>query len=299
MSEERDYAAIEAGLAKIAHEVRQCTACELHKGRTRAVPGEGPVNAEIMFIGEAPGRNEDQQGRPFVGQAGKLLEELLAEIGLTRHDVWIGNVVKCFISPDVKIYTATGYRPIKDLCLGDRVLTHRGHFRPIVYLRPHEFLPAGSEVVELIAQSGTDTAGQVCLTVTPEHPFLVNGQWTPAAQIKPGDAIRALGERCVICKQPFYARYDNEHRHQRITCQHCQVQLVGRHIASDARVIARLPGRQDSSVRTLTEGNRRIDGPVAPPRVAPRQEQVYIDIDVASITLKRTQQSAVLYNIGV
>jgi DNA polymerase len=95
MNEERDYDAIAAGLAEIAAEVNQCTACELHKGRTRAVPGEGPVNAEIMFIGEAPGRNEDLQGRPFVGQAGKLLEELLAEIGLTRNDCWIGNVVKC------------------------------------------------------------------------------------------------------------------------------------------------------------------------------------------------------------
>src|SRR3712207_2443033 len=95
MDEQRDYATIEAGLAEIAAEVNRCTACELHKGRTRAVPGEGPANADIMFIGEAPGRNEDQQGRPFVGQAGKLLEELLAEIGLTRDDVWIGNVVKC------------------------------------------------------------------------------------------------------------------------------------------------------------------------------------------------------------
>src|SRR5215210_3587611 len=95
MSDERDVEAIAAGLAEIAAEVNQCTACELHKGRTRAVPGEGPVNAEIMFIGEAPGRNEDLQGRPFVGQAGKLLEELLGEIGLTREDVWIGNVVKC------------------------------------------------------------------------------------------------------------------------------------------------------------------------------------------------------------
>ena len=95
MEETRDYEAINAALELIADEVRHCTACELHKGRTRAVPGEGPVNAEIMFIGEAPGRNEDLQGRPFVGQAGKLLEELLAEIGLTREDVWIGNVVKC------------------------------------------------------------------------------------------------------------------------------------------------------------------------------------------------------------
>ncbi len=95
MEDERDLEAIAAGLAEIADEVNRCTACELHKGRTRAVPGEGPISADSMFIGEAPGRNEDLQGRPFVGQAGKLLEELLAEIGLTREDVWIGNVVKC------------------------------------------------------------------------------------------------------------------------------------------------------------------------------------------------------------
>lgn len=95
MDEISDYQAITEALQHIAAEVSVCTACELHKGRTKAVPGEGPANAEIMFIGEAPGYNEDQQGRPFVGPAGRLLEELLAEIGLTRNDVWIGNVVKC------------------------------------------------------------------------------------------------------------------------------------------------------------------------------------------------------------
>lgn len=95
MEESRDYAAIAAALQQIADEVSICTACELHKGRTRAVPGEGPPNAEMMFIGEAPGFHEDQQGRPFVGAAGKLLEAWLAEIGLTRQDVWIANVVKC------------------------------------------------------------------------------------------------------------------------------------------------------------------------------------------------------------
>ncbi len=95
MSEVRDYEAIWAELQQIADEVSSCTKCPLHQGRTHAVPGEGPINADIMFIGEAPGRNEDLQGRPFVGQAGKLLEELLEEIGLTRDDVWIGNVVKC------------------------------------------------------------------------------------------------------------------------------------------------------------------------------------------------------------
>ncbi|MBA3945191.1 MAG: uracil-DNA glycosylase [Herpetosiphonaceae bacterium] len=95
MDETVDYAAIAAGLAEIAAEVSVCTACELHKGRTCAVPGEGPVNADIFFIGEAPGRNEDETGRPFVGQAGHLLEDLLEKIGLTRDDVFIGNVVKC------------------------------------------------------------------------------------------------------------------------------------------------------------------------------------------------------------
>lgn len=95
MSEARDYEAIAAELQQIAGEVSVCTKCPLYRGRTHAVPGEGPINADIMFIGEAPGRNEDLQGRPFVGQAGRLLEDLLAEIGLTRDDVWIGNVVKC------------------------------------------------------------------------------------------------------------------------------------------------------------------------------------------------------------
>ena len=72
-----------------------CTACGLSEGRTRVVPGEGPEHAEVMFIGEAPGFNEDKQGRPFVGAAGQFLEELLAEGGLRRDQVYIANVVKC------------------------------------------------------------------------------------------------------------------------------------------------------------------------------------------------------------
>ena len=75
--------------------VNGCRACPLATTRTRAVPGEGPVDAEIMLIGEAPGYYEDQQGRPFVGAAGQFLETLLASIGLKRTDVFIANVVKC------------------------------------------------------------------------------------------------------------------------------------------------------------------------------------------------------------
>jgi DNA polymerase len=82
-------------LAEVNAGVYACRSCPLGGLRTRAVPGEGPVDAEIMFIGEAPGYYEDQQGRPFVGAAGQFLEQLLASIGLKRSDVFIANVIKC------------------------------------------------------------------------------------------------------------------------------------------------------------------------------------------------------------
>jgi DNA polymerase len=85
----------EETLAQIASEVSGCTNCALHKTRIKSVPGEGPANAEIMLIGEGPGANENMQGRPFIGQAGKFLDELLKQAGLKRSDVWICNVVKC------------------------------------------------------------------------------------------------------------------------------------------------------------------------------------------------------------
>ncbi|MBE9474008.1 MAG: uracil-DNA glycosylase [Chloroflexi bacterium] len=82
-------------LKEIATEVSSCTMCELHHSRKFAVPGEGPENSDIMFIGEGPGFHENEQGRPFVGAAGKFLEELLAKIGLSREEVFITNLVKC------------------------------------------------------------------------------------------------------------------------------------------------------------------------------------------------------------
>jgi uracil-DNA glycosylase family 4 len=85
----------EETLAQIAKEVSSCQKCALHASRKLSVPGEGPANSEIMFIGEGPGFHENEQGRPFVGAAGTFLNELLAEAGLKRSDVWIGNVVKC------------------------------------------------------------------------------------------------------------------------------------------------------------------------------------------------------------
>lgn len=82
-------------LEKVAREVKICVKCKLSETRTHAVPGEGPADAKIFFIGEGPGRNEDLQGRPFVGASGRYLENLLKEIGLDRTQVFITNVVKC------------------------------------------------------------------------------------------------------------------------------------------------------------------------------------------------------------
>ncbi len=82
-------------LDQIAAEVAVCTRCPLHVGRTNAVPGEGHPDTEVVFVGEGPGFNEDQQGRPFVGAAGGLLNELLKAIGWRREEVFITNVVKC------------------------------------------------------------------------------------------------------------------------------------------------------------------------------------------------------------
>jgi DNA polymerase len=85
----------EEQLEKLAKQIMVCTKCELHRSRKKAVPGEGPTHAEIMLIGEGPGFHENEQGRPFVGAAGKFLDQLLEQAQVTRADVWITNVVKC------------------------------------------------------------------------------------------------------------------------------------------------------------------------------------------------------------
>ena len=90
MRDERQVA-----LEAIASEVRVCTRCRLHEGRTKAVPGEGDPDTEVVFVGEGPGFNEDREGRPFVGRAGGMLVRLLGSLGWRREDVFITNVVKC------------------------------------------------------------------------------------------------------------------------------------------------------------------------------------------------------------
>ncbi|MFH0768824.1 MAG: uracil-DNA glycosylase [Chloroflexota bacterium] len=84
-----------SALSELYQEIAHCRQCEIARYRTKVVPGEGAENADILFIGEAPGWHEDQQGRPFVGPAGQFLNELLASINLNREQVYIANVIKC------------------------------------------------------------------------------------------------------------------------------------------------------------------------------------------------------------
>lgn len=82
-------------MEELESKIKTCTRCGLHKTRTNAVPGEGPADADVMLVGEAPGYWEDQKGLPFVGAAGKFLTELLRTAGLKREDVFVGNILKC------------------------------------------------------------------------------------------------------------------------------------------------------------------------------------------------------------
>ena len=120
-------------MQQVAEEVATCTRCMLHHSRKRAVPGEGPVDAQIMFIGEGPGFHENEQGRPFVGAAGKFLEELLASIGMRREQVFIGNVVKCRPPnnrdplPD-ELAACSGYLERQIQALNPKVIVTLGRF---------------------------------------------------------------------------------------------------------------------------------------------------------------------------
>ncbi|NJN65691.1 MAG: uracil-DNA glycosylase [Chloroflexaceae bacterium] len=127
-------------LQTIAQEVSACTRCPLHRGRFRAVPGEGPTSARIMFIGEGPGYHEDRQGRPFVGASGKFLDTLLALAGLQRAEVFIANVIKCRAPQDrdplpEEIETCTTLYLFRQIeVINPRVIVTLGRFSMALYL---------------------------------------------------------------------------------------------------------------------------------------------------------------------
>ncbi|MBD3246737.1 MAG: uracil-DNA glycosylase [Candidatus Omnitrophica bacterium] len=121
-------------------EIRSCQKCPLGKTRENAVPGEGDLQAKVMFVGEAPGANEDRQGRPFCGRAGKILDELLQTAGLKRDEVFIGNILKCRPpgnrdpKPD-EIRTCTPYLNTQIELIQPKVLCSLGNFAAAYLMR--------------------------------------------------------------------------------------------------------------------------------------------------------------------
>jgi uracil-DNA glycosylase family 4 len=130
-------------LAAFATEVAGCTKCRLAEGRTQVVFGVGDPSADLMFVGEAPGFHEDQQGKPFVGQAGKLLDRLLAGIGLSRDDVYVANVLKC---------RPPGNRDPQ----ADEIEACEGHlFRQIALIEPKVVATLGNFATKLLSGKPT------------------------------------------------------------------------------------------------------------------------------------------------
>lgn len=135
-------------IEKIAAEVRGCPLCKLARTRKNAVPGEGQLSAKVMFVGEAPGRCEDEKGMPFVGAAGKVLDELLQKAGIERSQVFITNVVKC---------RPPGNRVPED----DEVVTCRPYLeRQISLIRPKVICILGRTAYSSLLGGGSITANR-------------------------------------------------------------------------------------------------------------------------------------------
>jgi uracil-DNA glycosylase family 4 len=165
-------------LTAFAHAVSDCTRCRLAESRTNVVFGSGNPDADLMFVGEAPGFHEDQQGLPFVGQAGKLLERLLAGIGLTRRDVYIANVLMCRPpgnrdpQPD-EIQACEGYLFRKIELIQPKVVATLGNFATkLLSGRPHGITRVHGQEQE------TSLAGRRLLLYPLYHPAAA--LYTPA-----------------------------------------------------------------------------------------------------------------------
>lgn len=162
-------------LDAVAAEIRACDKCSLGRMRTHAVPGEGPYDADIMFIGEGPGYYEDQQGRPFVGQSGHLLEHLLATINLTREQVFITNVVKCRPPNNrdplpLEIETCTPYLDRQIELIDPLVIVTLGRFSMA------QFFPANARITRIHGQP-MPYDGRVILPMFHPAAALRNPQW--------------------------------------------------------------------------------------------------------------------------
>ena len=174
-----------AALDALRQEVECCSQCALGAARTKAVFGEGDPGADLMFVGEAPGYHEDQQGRPFVGQAGKLLEQLLADIGLTREQVYIANVLKSRPpnNRDPRPEEIDACRPYL--------------FRQIEIIKPKVVCTLGNFATKLLSgdQTGiTKVHGHPRATVISGHPLYLYPIFHPAAALYTPAMLTTLKE---------------------------------------------------------------------------------------------------------
>jgi DNA polymerase len=141
-------------LAQISEQTKTCTKCSLHHSRKNAVPGHGPAEAEIMFIGEGPGFHENEQGLPFVGAAGRFLDELLQSAGINRSQVFITNVVKCRPpsnrdpQPD-ELHACDGYLERQIQAINPKVIVTLGRFSMQKFLPNAKISQAHGQAVRI------------------------------------------------------------------------------------------------------------------------------------------------------
>ncbi|MEX2210421.1 MAG: uracil-DNA glycosylase family protein [Gaiellaceae bacterium] len=182
-------------LAVLQSEAAGCTRCRLSEGRTQVVFGSGSPDADLLFVGEAPGFHEDQQGVPFVGQAGKLLDKLLAGIGLTRADVYIANVLKC-LRYNTPVQLADGSwervgRLVRSRYTGEVMSVDAdGSLVARRVIGWHATPVSGRRVFRLTYRSAKNAgAGRVGIELTGDHPVLTERGYVPVEALKPGDRI--------------------------------------------------------------------------------------------------------------
>jgi uracil-DNA glycosylase family 4 len=172
-------------LAAFGASVAACTSCRLAQGRTQVVFGVGDPNADLLFVGEAPGFHEDQQGRPFVGQAGKLLDRLLAGIGLGRDQVYIANVLKC---------RPPGNRDPQP----DEIQACEGHlFRQVELIEPKVVATLGNFATKLLSGKPTGITrvhGQEQETTLGGRRVLLYPLYHPAAALYTPAMLKVLEE---------------------------------------------------------------------------------------------------------
>jgi len=184
-----------AGLEQLKEEASGCTRCRLAETRTQVVFGVGNPDADLMFVGEAPGFHEDKQGFPFVGQAGKLLDKLLSGIGLARADVYIANVLKC-LRYDAPVQLGDGSwerigRLVRSRYDGMVMsVDEEGRLVPRRVTGWHATPLGGRRVFRLRYRSAKSAgAGRVGIQLTGDHPLLTERGYVPVEALQPGDRV--------------------------------------------------------------------------------------------------------------